>query len=99
MAVEGFTDPSRFGLGWSHITVSTVGVIPSMRKLTAELRGVALALSLHAPNQPLRERLVPAAKSWPLTELMSALDAHICAFQSDATVKLKVTQQMITGLL
>jgi adenine C2-methylase RlmN of 23S rRNA A2503 and tRNA A37 len=50
-AVEGFTDFSRFGLGRPHVTVSTVGVVPYMESLTRHLPGVALALSLHAPNQ------------------------------------------------
>ena len=66
-----------FGLGKGNITVSTVGVVPSMKKLNAELPGVAVALSLHAPNQALRERIVPAARAWPLPRLMQALDMHI----------------------
>lgn len=76
-AVIGFTDFNRFGLGKGNITVSTVGVVPSMKKLNDELPGVAVALSLHAPNQVLRERIVPAARAWPLPKLMAALDAHI----------------------
>ena len=76
-AVEGFCDFNMFGLGKGNITVSTVGVVPSMKKLNAELPGVAVALSLHAPNQALRERIVPAARAWPLPRLMQALDMHI----------------------
>lgn len=86
-AVLGLTDPSRFGLGRSHVTISTVGVVPSIQKLSAELPGVPLALSLHAPNQQLREKLVPAARAWPLLELMAALDAHIAAAQANDSAK------------
>jgi len=86
-AVLGFTDFSRFGLGRAHITVSTVGVVPYMLKLNEELPGVPLALSLHAPNQKLREKIVPAAKAWPLTKLMDALDAHIENVRTSEGVK------------
>ena len=76
-AVDGLLDFSRFGLSRARVTVSTVGVVPSMLKLNKELPGIPLALSLHAPNQTLREQIVPAAKAWPLNSLMSALDQHI----------------------
>ena len=71
-------------MGRGHITVSTVGVVPCMKRLTAELPGVPMALSLHAPNQTLRERIVPvASKAWPLPKLIAALDAHIESAQKE----------------
>jgi adenine C2-methylase RlmN of 23S rRNA A2503 and tRNA A37 len=83
-AVLGLTDSNRFGMGRAHVTVSTVGVVPYIKRLTAELSGVPLALSLHAPNQVLRERIVPvASKAWPLPTLIAALDAHIEAAQAE----------------
>jgi len=86
-AVTALTDAARFGLSRQHVTVSTVGVVPGMSRLTADLPGVLLALSLHAPNQKLREEIVPAAKAWPLPKLIAALDAHIlaCSRYSSAT--------------
>eukprot|EP00933_Yihiella_yeosuensis_P010626 TRINITY_DN117349_c0_g1_i1.p1 TRINITY_DN117349_c0_g1~~TRINITY_DN117349_c0_g1_i1.p1 ORF type:complete len:304 (+),score=66.70 TRINITY_DN117349_c0_g1_i1:74-913(+) len=76
------TDESLFGkfaLQQSKVTVSTVGVVPSMRRLASDVPAVSLALSLHAPNQELREQIVPAAKSYPLPELLQALDEHTAA--------------------
>ena len=59
------------------ITVSTVGVSPRMPLLAADHPEVALAVSLHAPSQALRARLVPAgAARWPLPEVMRAARAH-----------------------
>lgn len=53
-AVNLMTDSRAFGLCRRHITVSTVGVIPRIKQLAADLPGVSLALSLHAPNQAWR---------------------------------------------
>ncbi|MEO1479844.1 MAG: radical SAM protein, partial [Bacteroidota bacterium] len=55
------------------VTVSTVGVVPALKKLTRDFPEVSLALSLHAPTQALRQRIVPSAKRWPLPQLMEAL--------------------------
>jgi len=65
--------------------VSTVGVIETMKKLTDELKGVKLALSLHAPNQDLRQKIVPSAMANKLDNLMEALDYFIAYHNSNAT--------------
>ena len=66
---------------WSSVTTasvtSTVGVAPALKKLTREHPEVRVALSLHAPSQELRAKIVPAAKQWPLHELIEALDDHL----------------------
>ncbi len=54
--------------------MSTVGVVPKMKQLNRDLPGVQIALSLHAPTQETRVRLVPSAKAWPLEKLMEAVD-------------------------
>lgn len=66
------TISSELGLGFSarRFTISTVGLIPELRRLIASKIKAGLALSLHAPFQELRERLVPAAKDNPLDELI-----------------------------
>jgi len=76
-AVRGMLDVQRFSLAAQHICVSTVGVVPRMRTFASELPGVSLALSLHAPNQELRKRIVPTATAWPLPKIMDALDVYI----------------------
>src|SRR5699024_4358811 len=60
-AVRRLTDPTPAGLGMSarHVTVSTVGLVPRMRQLAEERIPVTLALSLHAPDDELRNELVP----------------------------------------
>ncbi len=59
--------------------MSTVGVVPRIRALAAELPGVSLALSLHAPNQALRARIVPSARAYPLERLMAAVAEYQAA--------------------
>lgn len=76
-AIRGMTDGSRFGLAPSRITLSTVGVVPNMLQLTRDMPSIQLALSLHAPTQELRQRIVPTAKSWPLDKLIEAMDYFI----------------------
>jgi 23S rRNA (adenine2503-C2)-methyltransferase len=73
-AVRRLTDPAPSGLGLSqrHITVSTVGLVPAMRRLTAEGLQVTLALSLHAPDDELRDELVPVNQRWPVAEVLDA---------------------------
>jgi adenine C2-methylase RlmN of 23S rRNA A2503 and tRNA A37 len=76
-AIRGMTDANRFGLAPSRITLSTVGVVPAMLQLTRDIPQIQLALSLHAPTQELRQKIVPTAKSWPLDKLIEACDYFI----------------------
>ena len=64
------------GIGARKITVSTVGVPNSIRRLAQEKLQITLAVSLHAPNQRLRESLVPSAKAYPLSALMEDCVAY-----------------------
>ena len=73
-AIRGFTDPYRFGIGDTSITVSTVGLISAIYRLMDDCPSVNLALSLHAPTQAIRELIVPTASVYPLDELMKAVD-------------------------
>ena len=78
-AIGPMTDPTAFGLAPSKVTVSTVGVVPKMRRLIVDAPGVCLALSLHAPNQALRERIVPTATAYKLSDILAALDHYLAA--------------------
>jgi 23S rRNA (adenine2503-C2)-methyltransferase len=71
-AVDILRDPNGLSLGAERITLSTVGVVPGILRLAQEKRPVHLALSLHSATQTGRAALVPAAKKWPLDELMAA---------------------------
>ena len=69
-SIEHLIHPDFFGIGQRAITVSTSGYIPMMRKFWAAYPKVGLAVSLHAPNQKLRESLMPVAKQFKLDELI-----------------------------
>ncbi|MEI6861391.1 MAG: 23S rRNA (adenine(2503)-C(2))-methyltransferase RlmN [Verrucomicrobiota bacterium] len=71
-AVDILLDPNGLALGAERITLSTVGVVPGILRLAREQRPLHLAVSLHAATQAERAALVPAAKKWPLEELMAA---------------------------
>jgi 23S rRNA (adenine2503-C2)-methyltransferase len=77
-AVRRLTAPAPEGLGLSqrHITVSTVGLVPAMRKLAEEDLSVTLALSLHAPDDELRDELVPVNQRWKVSEVLDAAWAY-----------------------
>jgi 23S rRNA (adenine2503-C2)-methyltransferase len=73
-AVRRITDPVPDGLGISQrsVTVSTVGLVPAIRRLTAEGLQVRLAVSLHAPDDELRDELVPVNRRWKVDEVLGA---------------------------
>ncbi|MCW2885043.1 MAG: rRNA (adenine2503-C2)-methyltransferase [Streptosporangiaceae bacterium] len=73
-AVRRITDPAPDGLGISQrsVTVSTVGLVPAIEKLAAEKLSVRLAVSLHAPDDELRDTLVPINTRWKVGEVLDA---------------------------
>jgi 23S rRNA (adenine2503-C2)-methyltransferase len=75
-AVAALNDPSKLGLGARHITVSTSGVVPGIRRLTALGPQFTLAISLHAARNPLRDVLVPLNRRWPVEEVVAAGRDH-----------------------
>jgi 23S rRNA (adenine2503-C2)-methyltransferase len=75
-AVEALNDPRRFGLGARHITVSTSGVVPGIRRLTALGPQFTLAVSLHAARDALRDVLVPLNRRWPVADVVAAAREH-----------------------
>ncbi len=78
-AIEALNDRRRFGLGARHITVSTSGVVPGIRRLTALGPQFTLAVSLHAARDPLRDVLVPLNRRWPVAEVVAAARDHAAA--------------------
>jgi len=75
-ALRLMLDDNAYGLSRRRVTVSTSGVVPMMDRLGAELP-VALAVSLHAPNDALRDELVPLNRKYPLRELMAACERYL----------------------
>jgi 23S rRNA (adenine2503-C2)-methyltransferase len=74
--VERFFDlvhePLGFGISYRHLTVSTSGLVPAIYRLAEGGRPVTLAISLHAPDDGLRTRLMPVNRAYPLAELLAA---------------------------
>lgn len=64
--------PNGFGISARSVTVSTVGLVPAIRKLAEQRLGVTLALSLHAPDDELRDTLVPVNNRWKVAETVEA---------------------------
>lgn len=71
-ALKILMDPDLFGFSSRRITVSTVGVAPNIRRLMEDGFKVNLALSLHAPNQHIRKKVVPYARKFPIEEVLKS---------------------------
>ena len=75
-ALRLMLDDNAYGLSRRRVTVSTSGVIPGMDRLAEECP-VALAVSLHAPNDALRDQLVPVNKKYPIKDLIAACNRYL----------------------
>lgn len=77
-AIHRISDPAPAGLGISQrsITVSTVGVVPAIRRLSEQGLQVRLAVSLHTPDDELRDTLVPINERWNVAEVLDAARAY-----------------------
>lgn len=78
-AARRLTDPRGFGLGARHITISTVGIVNGIEKMAREELQINLAVSLHAPTDELRDKLVPINKRFPIARLMQACHMYQAA--------------------
>ncbi len=78
-AITLLTDTRLFGLSQRRITISTIGIVPGIQKLTRHFPQVNLAFSLHSPFEEQRSELMPVNKKFPLYGVMNALDGHIQA--------------------
>lgn len=84
-AVQTLNSPHGLNLGSRHITISTAGVVPGILELAGWPWQVGLAVSLHAPSDELRDRLVPLNRRYPLKELMAACRAYTQATRRRVT--------------
>jgi 23S rRNA (adenine2503-C2)-methyltransferase len=78
-ALRILNSPDGFTLGARHMTVSTVGLVPAIRKLSEEPLQVNLAISLHAATDELRSQTMPVNRKYPLKELLAACQDYIAA--------------------
>jgi 23S rRNA (adenine2503-C2)-methyltransferase len=76
-AVRLLIHPLGLHLGARRITLSTSGLVPQMRRLAEERLQIGLAISLHAPDDELRSRLMPVNRRWPIAEVLAAADFYV----------------------
>jgi 23S rRNA (adenine2503-C2)-methyltransferase len=76
-AVERLHDPQGFNMGARSLTVSTVGLVPGIRRLATEALPINLAISLHAPDDALRSEMMPINRRYPIAELLDATREYI----------------------
>jgi len=76
-AVKILNDKAGLNIGARHISISTIGVASGIKKLAAQSLQVNLAISLHAPNNDLREKLIPANKKYSLDSIVEELNNYI----------------------
>jgi len=84
-ALRILNSPDGFNLGARHMTVSTVGLVPAIYKLSEEKLQVNLAISLHAPTDELRSQTMPINRKYPLQELLKACQDYIAATRRQVT--------------
>ncbi len=94
-AMDLMMDDFAYGLSKRRVTLSTSGVVPALEKLK-QTSDVALALSLHAPNDKLRDELVPLNKKYPIREVLAACTRYIGSL--DSRRKITVEYVMLDGV-
>ncbi len=76
-AIRRLNADSQFNLGARHMTISTVGLVPAIRRMSKEPEQVGLAVSLHAPTDELRDKIVPINRRYPIEVLMQSIRDYI----------------------
>jgi len=76
-AIKILNDPNCFNIGARKISISTAGVIDGIKKFTNEDNQVNLSISLHAPNDELRRKLMPVSKGYTIKDLLEVVDDYI----------------------
>ena len=82
-AIRILLEDNAYGLSKRRVTLSTAGVVPALKRLR-DVTDVSLAISLHAPNNKLRDKLVPLNKKYPIAELIEACQYY---FSGDTKMK------------
>ena len=86
--------PEGFGMSARNITVSTVGLVPAIKKLAGEGMPVTLAVSLHAPDDDLRDELIPITSRWKVGELLDAARGYFLATGRRVSIEYALIKDM-----
>jgi len=84
-SIKLLSNEKTLNISQRRITVSTVGVVEGIRRLSNEGLKVSLVLSLHAPNQHIRQKIIPYARKYPLEEILTAMDEYSEKTKRDIT--------------
>lgn len=84
-SIRIITDPNLLNISDRRITVSTVGIVDGILRLAKEGLKVNLVLSLHAPNQHIRTKIIPYARKYPLEDILAAMDEYAKLTKRDIT--------------
>jgi 23S rRNA (adenine2503-C2)-methyltransferase len=94
-ALELFMEDNAYGLSKRRVTLSTAGVVPAIDKLS-EVTDVSLAISLHAPNNELRDQLVPINRRYPIEQLMGSVKRYFSKLADRRVATIEYT--LIAGI-
>ena len=75
--IKIINDPKGIDIGARHITISTCGIVPKIKQFAKDFNQANLAISLHAPNDKIRNQIMPISKAYPLKELLSSVKEYI----------------------
>ncbi|TCK05590.1 23S rRNA (adenine(2503)-C(2))-methyltransferase RlmN [Marinobacterium mangrovicola] len=89
-ATQLMMDDNAYGLSKRRVTVSTSGVVPALDKL-CNVSDVSLAVSLHAPNDALRDQLVPINRRYPIAELLAACNRYLDSLNDKRSITIEYT--------
>ncbi len=111
-AVDRLTDPAGFNLGARKITISTVGLVPAIRRYADEKRQTPLAVSLHAATDAERDKLIPVNRKWPIADIIEACRYYVektgrritfewalIAHENDTTEQAQALGRLLQGML
>lgn len=84
-SLKMLSDPNLLNISQRRITVSTVGIVEGIKNLAKEGFKVNLVLSLHAPNQKIREKIIPYARKYPLPDILEAMEEYANKTKRDIT--------------
>ncbi len=92
--IKIINDPKGIAIGARHITLSTCGIIPKIKELAEEDLQINLAISLHAPNTQLRDKLMPINKAYPLKDLIKTIKEYIDKTNRRVTIEYVMLQNV-----
>ncbi|MBN1622095.1 MAG: 23S rRNA (adenine(2503)-C(2))-methyltransferase RlmN [Endomicrobiales bacterium] len=93
-AIKSILDHQQLGLGKKHVTISSIGIVPQINKLKEDQTGVRLAVSLHAPDDETRKKIVPEKMSYAVNSIMKAA----ISYSRTNKMRLTIEYMLISGL-